>query len=89
MTVGSVLGKDRLETPVRVAHGGRSAEANDGARSRGGQVLLKPPLTERVGYPHCAQYGLRLFQSIRCLASAYIAAVNGHQHNILAVTSEL
>lgn len=74
MMVGSVRGKEMLETPLRVAQGGRSlvlvvgvvAWAEEGrlARSLGGQVRLKPPFTERVGWPHWAQKGLRRFQSM-------------------------
>src|SRR5690242_15402082 len=51
MTVGSVRGKQRLEMPVRVAQGGRSLEdaaSTAAATSLGGQVRLKPALTERV-----------------------------------------
>jgi len=78
MTVGSVRGNERFETPLRVAQGGRSdssavavlsaapgvrmalprpEEVLEAARARslGGQVRLKPPFTERVGWPHWAQ----------------------------------
>lgn len=81
MIVGSVRGKLRLETPLRVAQAGRvvvelEAEVVEMAvlgRERvsvGGQVRLKPPFTERVGWPHWAQKGLRRFQSRSWRASA-------------------
>lgn len=89
MTVGSVRGKERLLTPLRVAQGGRvvSSVGPSGtleralvtpeedlelvrARSLGGQVRLNPPFTESVGCPHCAQKGLRAFQSRSWRASA-------------------
>ncbi len=81
MTVGSVRGNDRFETPVRVAQDGRSTEAEGVAdvvlkaedmlaASRGGHVRLKPAWTERVGCPHCAQKGFRTFQSMTLRASA-------------------
>ena len=40
------------------------------AKSVGGQVRLKPAFMERVGWPHCAQKGLRAFQSRRARAWA-------------------
>jgi hypothetical protein len=49
MTVGSVRGKQRFDMPVRVAQGGRSGVATEGAMSLGGQVRLKPALTDIVG----------------------------------------
>jgi hypothetical protein len=72
MTVGSVRGNERFEMPVRVAHGGRGAElvSMADARSAGGHVRLKPPLTERVRWPQLAQKGLRLFQSRTWRAAA-------------------
>ena len=63
MMVGSVRGKERLETPFLVAQAGRSmleagvleverAVEGRAEESVGGQVRLKPPFTERVGWPH-------------------------------------
>lgn len=64
MTVGSVRGKDRLEIPFRVAHGGRSVgllgcsavvepmDVGREAMSVGGQVRFVPALVESVGWPH-------------------------------------
>ena len=75
MTVGSVRGKQRFEIPVLVAQGGRSEFCTAGAMSFGGQVRLNPALTDMVGYPQAAQYGFLAFQSSRCRASAYIAAI--------------
>lgn len=73
MTVGSVLGKLKFEMPVLVAQEGRSrgTDADDDvpvvgpteARSVGGHERLNPAFTEIVGWPHCAQNGLRAFQS--------------------------
>jgi hypothetical protein len=48
ITVGSVRGKQRFETPVRVAQGGRSPWLIELAMSFGGQVRLKPAFMERV-----------------------------------------
>jgi hypothetical protein len=48
MTVGSVRGKQRFETPVRVAQGGRSPWFTSLAMSLGGHVRLKPAFMERV-----------------------------------------
>ena len=81
MTVGSVRGKLRFETPEREAQAGRFGAgaaatvlavgvAGRRARSVGGQVRLVPAWTERVGCPHCAQKGLRAFQSRRARACA-------------------
>lgn len=82
MTVGSVRGKLTFEMPVRLAHDGRVRGVGvavevpvvepfgSEARSVGGQARLKPALTESVGWPHCAQNGLRAFQSRICRARA-------------------
>lgn len=63
MMVGSVRGKERLDTPFLVAQAGRSmleasvlevdtAVEGKVLESVGGQVRLKPPLTDKVGWPH-------------------------------------
>ena len=60
-----------LEMVPRVAQGPRSRglpSPRDPARSVGGQTRLVPALTERVRWPHCAQKGLRVFQSRRARA---------------------
>lgn len=72
MTVGSVRGNERFETPTRVAQGARAAEP--GARSVVGQTRLVPAETERVGWPQPEQKGLRAFQSRRARAWAKMAA---------------
>lgn len=66
-----------LEMAPRVAHGARSRglPSVEPARSVGGQARFVPALTESVRCPHCAQNGLRVFQSSRERAWAYIAAV--------------
>ena len=72
-------GKERLAMPLRVAQKGRlilvwGAVLSIGmlllieAMSVGGQVRFVPPCIERVGWPHEAQKGLRLFQSISARA---------------------
>ena len=81
MTVGSVRGNERFEMPFLVAQSGRSfagvasgAEepivVRSDARSLGGQVRFVPALMDSVGCPHCAQKGLRAFQSRRARAWA-------------------
>ncbi len=81
MTVGSVRGKERLETPFLVTQGGRSlGDTGAGAsvpwavgrraKSVGGQTRLVPALMERVGWPQPPQKGLRAFQSRRARAWA-------------------
>lgn len=67
ITVGSVRGKLWLETTPRVAQGLRGAPSGRLA-SVGGQMRLVPAWTERVRWPHCAQKGVRVFQSIRARA---------------------
>ena len=83
MTVGSVRGKERLEIPFLVAQGGRSVGVAElvlpiapdiDAMSFGGHVRFVPALMDSVGWPHWAQNGLRLFQSMRARACAYMAA---------------
>ena len=72
ITVGSVRGKERFETPFLVAHERRSSdragvaaptEVVRDAMSLGGQVRFMPALIENVGCPHWAQNGFRAFQS--------------------------
>lgn len=81
MTVGSVRGNDRLETPRLVAHELRSlgfastlvappCAVGNPAKSVGGQILFVPALTDNVGWPHPPQNGFRAFQSRRARACA-------------------
>ena len=82
MTVGSVRGKQRLEMPFLVAHGGLSIGFEGlalvveptaplrSAESFGGQVRLPPALTDMVGWPQPPQKGFRAFQSRRARAWA-------------------
>lgn len=80
--VGSVRGKERLEIVLRVWQGGREPSTEEpfwtSARSVGGQIRLAPACTDMVGWPHAPQNILRVFQSIRARAWAYIAAVIKH-----------
>lgn len=74
-----------LWTPFRETQGGRSNDASFGdfwnALSNGGHVLFVPAWTEIVRPPHAAQNWLRLFQSIKLLACARIAAkLKSYQH---------
>lgn len=79
MTVGSVRGKHRFEMPFLVAQSGRSRGEDavvlpmapfSADMSVGGHVRFHPALMDSVGCPHCAQKGLRAFQSIRARAGA-------------------
>jgi len=86
ITVGSVRGKLMLETVPRVTQGPRSwgllslsLSGEPPERSVGGQTRFVPALVERVRWPHCAQKGLRVFQSRRARAWPYIAAVRGER----------
>lgn len=67
MMVGSVRGKDRFESVVRVLQAGRSWVMPSAARaaSVGGQARLVPAFTASVGLPQVPQKVFRLFQSIR------------------------
>lgn len=78
MTVGSVRGKERLETPFLVTQEGRSVGVADSvacaegreAKSVGGQTRLVPAFMDSVGWPQPAQKGLRAFQSSMARACA-------------------
>lgn len=76
MMVGSVRGKVRFESVVRVPQAGRSALSPLAtcAASVGGQARFVPAVTARVWWPQVPQKTLRLFQSIRARDGAYIAA---------------
>jgi len=72
-----VRGNETLETPLREGQSGRMRgdEAEEApAKSVEGHRRLVPALTERVGWPHEAQKGLRRFQSRRARAWAKMAA---------------
>ena len=65
--VGSVRGKVRFESVLRVEHGGRSRGDMDVAevvlpivpgkvaKSAGGQIRFAPALTDKVGWPQVPQ----------------------------------
>lgn len=85
ITVGSVRGKERLETPFLVAQAARSrgfastevappCAVGREAKSVGGHTRFVPALTDNVGWPQPAQKGFRAFQSMRARACAYMAA---------------
>lgn len=72
MIVGSVRGKDRFDSVVRVLQAGLSSVFPVAVRARsvGGHARFVPAFTPTVGCPHVPQKVLRVFQSTRARAWA-------------------